>query len=208
MYLTRLLRVSRTIWASNDNLETITILSGVSCLLCNNRSSPECALIIRYAWRVWTIGRIRVYAWITLNIHIKGLATIGLVAFWSTSKSIIAGKSVKAHVIRSAQGSSQISKRWWVSVWCRGTSGHCLINLARTMRGHREAYLECWKRRKSIDGVRSRDRSGSCWLDRTVAVSFFDISISLPYSCCCGGCNWRSWDIRRSILANIEWCRH
>ena len=74
-------RVFLTIGASNDDLEAVAPLAGVSCFLGRDWSAPERALEVGSAGRIGAIGRVSVQARVALDVHVERFAARGLVAF-------------------------------------------------------------------------------------------------------------------------------
>ena len=115
-------------------METIPVLSRVGSFFGNDRNTPESTLEVGDAGRVRAIDGIGVKARVAFDVHVESGAASGSVTEGGTCKGIEAGKGGEAHVIRSAQGASEIHEDLGISIRCRGGCRHCL-SMIRTSSG-------------------------------------------------------------------------
>jgi len=79
-------------------VEAIAVLCHVGRFLRRQWSTPNRALVVGSAGWIWAVGLIGVEGGVTFDVNIEGFAAGSLVAFKCTTESVVARKSVKAHV--------------------------------------------------------------------------------------------------------------
>ena len=85
-------------------MEAVTVLPLVVSFVGGNRSAPQGALEVGGARGIRAIVGVGIQRRVSLNVHVESDTAICLVTEGSASESIITVDSMKAHIVRSAQG--------------------------------------------------------------------------------------------------------
>lgn len=115
---------------NTNNVEAIAVLFHVGRFLRRQWSTPNRALVVRSAGWIWAVGLIGVEGGVTFDVNI---AAGSLAAFRCTTESVVARKSVKAHVAGGSHGSVEVGEDEGVAVWNWRVGCHCLFVLGFTV---------------------------------------------------------------------------